>query len=187
MTDIIRLDAATLAGKIAAKELSSTEITQAFLDQIAATDERYGAFLHVAADAALSAAAAVDKALAAGERPPSPLAGVPLALKDVFTSLDMPTTCGSKILEGWRSPYDATVTARAAGGGYPDPGQDQYGRVRDGLVDGELRLRPDPQPVEHRPGAGRLRAAAVPPRWPRSRRRWPSGPTPAAPSASRPR
>ena len=83
MTDIIRQDAATLAGKIAAKELSSTEITQAFLDQIAATDERYGAFLHVAGDAALSAAAAVDKALAAGERPPSPLAGVPLANEKV--------------------------------------------------------------------------------------------------------
>ena len=98
MTDIIRLDAATLAGKIAAKELSSTEVTRAFLDQIGATDERYGAFLHVAADAAVSAAAAVDRALAGGEQPPSPLAGVPLALKDVFTSLDMPTTCGSKIL-----------------------------------------------------------------------------------------
>jgi aspartyl-tRNA(Asn)/glutamyl-tRNA(Gln) amidotransferase subunit A len=119
VTDIIRLDAATLAGKIAAKELSSTEVTQAFLDQIAATDERYGAFLHVAADAALSAAGAVDKALAAGEQPASPLAGVPLALKDVFTSLDMPTTCGSKILEGWRSPYDATVTARLRAAGIP--------------------------------------------------------------------
>ena len=77
MTDIIRLDAATLAAKIAAKELSSTEVTQAYLDQIAATDQRYSAFLHVAADAALSAAAAVDKALAAGEQPASPLAGVP--------------------------------------------------------------------------------------------------------------
>src|SRR6201998_1378170 len=119
MTDIIRQDAATLAGKIAAKELSSTEITQAFLDQIAATDERYGAFLHVAGDAARRPRAAVDKALAAGERPPSPLAGVPLALKDVFTSLDMPTTCGSKILEGWRSPYDATVTARLRAAGIP--------------------------------------------------------------------
>ena len=83
MTDIIRLDAATLAAKIAAKELSSTEVTQAYLDQIAATDQRYGAFLHVAADAALSAAAAVDTSLAAGEQPASPLAGVPLALKDV--------------------------------------------------------------------------------------------------------
>ena len=119
MTDVIRLDAATLAGKIAAKELSSTEVTQAFLDQIAATDERYGAFLHVAADAALAAAGAVDEALAAGEQPASPLAGVPLALKDVFTSLDMPTTCGSKILEGWRSPYDATVTARLRAAGIP--------------------------------------------------------------------
>ncbi|MGA8333082.1 MAG: amidase, partial [Mycobacterium sp.] len=119
MTDIIRLDAATLAGKIAAKQLSSTEVTQAFLDQIAATDQQYGAFLHVAADAALAAAAAVDKSLAAGEQPTSPLAGVPLALKDVFTSVDMPTTCGSKILEGWRSPYDATVTARLRAAGIP--------------------------------------------------------------------
>ena len=119
MTDIIRLDAATLAANIAAKELSSTEVTQAYLDQIAATDQRYTAFLHVAADAALSAAAAVDKSLAAGEQPVSALAGVPLALKDVFTSVDMPTTCGSKILEGWRSPYDATVTARLRAAGIP--------------------------------------------------------------------
>jgi aspartyl-tRNA(Asn)/glutamyl-tRNA(Gln) amidotransferase subunit A len=119
MTDIIRLDAATLAGKIAAKELSSTEVTQAYLDQIAATDQHYGAFLHVAADAALLAAAAVDESLAAGDQPASPLAGVPLALKDVFTSVDMPTTCGSKILEGWRSPYDATVTARLRAAGIP--------------------------------------------------------------------
>jgi aspartyl-tRNA(Asn)/glutamyl-tRNA(Gln) amidotransferase subunit A len=81
VTDIIRLDAATLAAKIAARELSSAEVAQAFLDQIAATDQRYSAFLHVAADAALSAAAAVDKTLAAGERPPagrrSSRAGVP--------------------------------------------------------------------------------------------------------------
>lgn len=119
MTEIVPLDAATLATKIAAKELSSVEITQAFLDQIQATDQRYNAFLHVAADKALAAAQAVDKALAAGDEPPSPLAGVPLALKDVFTSVDMPTTCGSKILEGWRSPYDATVTARLRAAGIP--------------------------------------------------------------------
>ncbi|OMC54660.1 aspartyl/glutamyl-tRNA amidotransferase subunit A [Mycobacterium sp. IS-836] len=119
MTELIRSDAATLAAKIAAKEVSSVELTQACLDQIAATDEQYGAFLHVAADAALSAAAAVDKALAAGEEPPSALAGVPLALKDVFTTTDMPTTCGSKILEGWRSPYDATVTERLRAAGIP--------------------------------------------------------------------
>ena len=119
LNDILRSDAATLAAQIAAKELSSVEVTQACLDQIEATDDRYHAFLHVAADQALAAAAVVDEAVAAGERLPSPLAGVPLALKDVFTTVDMPTTCGSKILEGWRSPYDATVTTRLRAAGIP--------------------------------------------------------------------
>ncbi|MEZ5133044.1 MAG: Asp-tRNA(Asn)/Glu-tRNA(Gln) amidotransferase subunit GatA [Mycobacterium sp.] len=117
--EVIRLDAATLGRKIAAAEVSSVEVTQACLDQIAATDDRYHAFLHVAADAALAAAAAVDAAVAAGDDLPSPLAGVPLALKDVFTTTDMPTTCGSKILQGWTSPYDATVTARIRAAGIP--------------------------------------------------------------------
>jgi aspartyl-tRNA(Asn)/glutamyl-tRNA(Gln) amidotransferase subunit A len=117
--DLIRENAAVLAGRIAAKEVSSTELTQACLDQIADTDERYHAFLHVAADEALAEAARIDSAVAAGERLPSPLAGVPVALKDVFTTTDMPTTCGSKILEGWRSPYDATVTVRLRAAGMP--------------------------------------------------------------------
>ena len=119
MTELIRMDAATLGAKIAAKEVSSTEVTQAHLDQISITDDRYHAFLHVAADAALAAAGRVDAAVAAGEAPSSPLTGVPLALKDVFTATDMPTTCGSKILEGWRAPYDATVTARLRAAGIP--------------------------------------------------------------------
>ncbi len=118
MSDIIRQDAATLAGKIARRELSSVEVTQACLDQIEATDEQYRAFLHVAADQALADAARVDAAVAAGEDV-TPLAGVPLALKDVFTTTDMPTTCGSKILEGWNSPYDATVTLRLRAAGIP--------------------------------------------------------------------
>ena len=117
--EVIRLDAAALGRKIAAGEVSSVEVTQACLDQIAATDDRYHAFLHVAADAALAAAAAVDAAVAAGDDLPSPLAGVPLALKDVFTTTDMPTTCGSKMLQGWTSPYDATVTARIRAAGIP--------------------------------------------------------------------
>jgi aspartyl-tRNA(Asn)/glutamyl-tRNA(Gln) amidotransferase subunit A len=119
MTELTRLDAATLAAKIAAGEVSSVEVTQAHLNQIEATDGRYRAFLHVAAEQALTDAARVDAAAAAGEEPASPLAGVPLALKDVFTTTDMPTTCGSKILEGWRSPYDATVTVRLRAAGIP--------------------------------------------------------------------
>ena len=119
MTDLIRYDAATLGARIAAGETSSREVTQAHLDQIAATDYRYHAFLHVEADGALAEADRIDAMVASGEQLPSPLAGVPLALKDVFTTTDMPTTCGSRMLEGWRSPYDATVTARLRAAGIP--------------------------------------------------------------------
>ncbi len=119
MSELTRRDAATLGAQIAAKEVSSTEVTQAHLDQIAETDDRFNAFLHVAADSALATAARIDAAVAAGETLPSPLAGVPLALKDVFTATDMPTTAGSKILEGWRAPYDATVTAKLRAAGIP--------------------------------------------------------------------
>jgi aspartyl-tRNA(Asn)/glutamyl-tRNA(Gln) amidotransferase subunit A len=118
-SDLVRLSAADLAAKIAAKEVSSTEVTQACLDQIERTDAEYNAFLHVAGEQALAAAAQVDALVAAGEQLPSALAGVPLALKDVFTTTDMPTTCGSKILENWVSPYDATVTARLRAAGIP--------------------------------------------------------------------
>nr|WP_206071567.1 Asp-tRNA(Asn)/Glu-tRNA(Gln) amidotransferase subunit GatA [Antrihabitans stalactiti] len=113
-----QLDASDLAARIHSRELSSVEVTRAHLSRIAATDSEYNAFLYVGREQALAAAADVDKALANGE-PVSALAGVPLALKDVFTTTDMPTTCGSKILEGWVSPYDATVTSRLRAAGIP--------------------------------------------------------------------
>ncbi len=109
--ELARRTAADLAALIGSGEVSAAEVTQAHLDQIAAADGRVHAFLHTAADAALAAARAVDARRAAGQ-PLGPLAGVPLALKDVFTTTDMPTTCGSKILDGWRPPYDATITRR---------------------------------------------------------------------------
>ncbi|HEX5812635.1 MAG TPA: Asp-tRNA(Asn)/Glu-tRNA(Gln) amidotransferase subunit GatA [Pseudonocardia sp.] len=117
MSELTRLTAAQLAEKIHSREVSAVEVAQAHLDRIAAVDGTVHAFLHVAAEAALQSAALVDAALAAGTPPASPLAGVPLALKDVFTTIDMPTTCGSKILEGWRPPYDATVAARLRAAG----------------------------------------------------------------------
>jgi aspartyl-tRNA(Asn)/glutamyl-tRNA(Gln) amidotransferase subunit A len=116
---LIRLTAAELAARIHSREVSAVEVTQAHLDRIAEVDQVVHSFLHVGAESALAAAAKVDAALAAGEPPASPLAGVPLALKDVFTTSDMPTTCGSRILEGWRPPYDATVTARLRAAGLP--------------------------------------------------------------------
>jgi aspartyl-tRNA(Asn)/glutamyl-tRNA(Gln) amidotransferase subunit A len=115
--ELTRLTAAELAGKIHSREVSAVEVAQAHLDRIAAVDGQVHAFLHVATEAALQSAALVDDSLDAGTPPASPLAGVPLALKDVFTTIDMPTTAGSKILEGWRPPYDATVTSRLRAAG----------------------------------------------------------------------
>jgi aspartyl-tRNA(Asn)/glutamyl-tRNA(Gln) amidotransferase subunit A len=112
MSDLTRRTAAELAGMIQGREVSAVEVTRAHLDRIAAVDHAVNAFLHVDAEGALAAAARVDERVAAGEPPASPLAGVPLALKDVLTMSGLPTTCGSKILEGWVPPYDATVTAR---------------------------------------------------------------------------
>ncbi len=104
--------AAELAVKIHARELTSVEVTRAHLDRIAGVDGEVHAFLHLDTDAALDAAAAVDAALDAGEAPASPLAGVPLALKDILTMRGAPTTCGSRMLRDWVPPYDATITAR---------------------------------------------------------------------------
>ncbi|MET9633940.1 Asp-tRNA(Asn)/Glu-tRNA(Gln) amidotransferase subunit GatA [Lentzea sp. NPDC006480] len=109
--DLIHATAAELAAKIHSGEVSSVEVTQAHLDRIAATDERVHAFLHVDAEGALAQARKVDDAVKAGEQV-GPLAGVPLALKDVMTTEGVPTTVGSKILEGWLPPYDATVTRK---------------------------------------------------------------------------
>src|ERR1700760_2420759 len=103
--------AAELSDELKAGNVSAVEVTEAHLDQIAATDDQVHAFLHVARDQALSAAADIDRRRAAGEEL-GPPAGVPVALKDVFTTTDMPTTAGSKILEGWHPPYAATVTKR---------------------------------------------------------------------------
>jgi aspartyl-tRNA(Asn)/glutamyl-tRNA(Gln) amidotransferase subunit A len=108
---IIASTAAELAGAIASGEISAVEVTRAHLDRIAAVDDTIHAFLYVDGERALARAAAVDAKVAAGDKL-GPLAGVPLALKDVLTYTGAPTTCGSKILQGWIPPYNATVTQR---------------------------------------------------------------------------
>ncbi|RKS10762.1 aspartyl/glutamyl-tRNA(Asn/Gln) amidotransferase subunit A [Nocardiopsis sp. Huas11] len=111
MSDVIGLTAAELGTAIGTGEVSSEEATTAYLDRVSSVDGEIGAFLHVDRDVALAQARAVDARRAAGDEL-GPLAGVPVAHKDVFSTTDMPTTAASKILEGWRPPYDATVTAR---------------------------------------------------------------------------
>ncbi|MEU8182165.1 Asp-tRNA(Asn)/Glu-tRNA(Gln) amidotransferase subunit GatA [Micromonospora sp. NPDC049044] len=111
MSDLIKMTATEIASLVAGGEASAVEVTQAHLDRIAAVDDRVHAFLHVDSDGALAAARAVDERRAAGEVL-GPLAGVPVAVKDVLATRGVPTTVGSKILEGWRPPYDATIVQR---------------------------------------------------------------------------
>src|SRR3954469_18889367 len=114
------MSAADLAARIAGGELSAVDVAQAHLDRIAAVDvaqapldriaavdEGVHAFLHVDAEGALAQARRVDAGEVSG-----PLAGVPLACKDVIVTRALPTTAGSRILEGWRPPYDATIIER---------------------------------------------------------------------------
>jgi len=109
--DLVRRTAVDLAAMITKGEATAVEVAQAHLDRIDAVDGRIHAFLHVDHQGALAAAAAVDAKRSAGEFLGT-LAGVPLALKDVFTTAGIPTTAGSKILEGWRPPYDAALVER---------------------------------------------------------------------------
>jgi aspartyl-tRNA(Asn)/glutamyl-tRNA(Gln) amidotransferase subunit A len=111
MSELIKKTAAELAAAMTAGEASAVEVAQAHLDRIGAVDDEVKAFLHVAADDALAQAREVDRKRAAGE-PLGALAGVPVAVKDLFTTMGMPTTCGSKILEGWVPPYESTITQR---------------------------------------------------------------------------
>ncbi len=108
--------ASAIAESLSKGESSAVEVAQEHLDRIAAVDGDVHAFLYIDTEGALAQAADIDKRRAAGERLPA-LAGVPLALKDVMTQQGIPTTCGSKMLEGWRPPYDSTVVTKLKANG----------------------------------------------------------------------
>ena len=112
----IHSTAADMASALAAKDISSVELTQQHLDRIASVEGKINAFLHIDNAGALEQAAEIDKKRASGEKL-SPLAGVPIAVKDILAQKGIPTTAGSKILEGWRPPYDSTVVAKLKAAG----------------------------------------------------------------------
>ena len=114
MKALHHLGVAGLADALAQGRTSSVEATRHFLDRARAHAD-LGAFLAIDEDTALAQASAADARRAAGEQ--GPLLGVPLAHKDIFVTRDLPTTAGSKMLDGYRSPFDATVVARLAQAG----------------------------------------------------------------------
>ena len=105
-----------IAAAVAAGERSARSVLEEHLDLIAEREPEIGAFNCVMADEARAAASEIDAAVARGERP-GPLAGVPVAVKDNLCTRDAPTTCSSRILEGWRPPYDATAVQRLRAAG----------------------------------------------------------------------
>ncbi|MCW4459364.1 Asp-tRNA(Asn)/Glu-tRNA(Gln) amidotransferase subunit GatA [Microbacterium sp. MPKO10] len=115
MGEITALTAAELSERLATGEISSVEATRAHLDRISAVEGDVHAFLHVS-DHALDVAADIDARRSSGEEL-GPIAGVPLAIKDVLVTTDMPSTSGSRILEGYMSPFDATTVERSRAAG----------------------------------------------------------------------
>jgi len=116
MTESSLRSAVDIAAAVRSGDISAVEVLEGHLARITESDAEIHAFNHVTDDAAREAARAVDAAVADG-RDPGPLAGVPVALKDNLCTRGVPTTCSSRILEGWEPPYDATVVTRLAAAG----------------------------------------------------------------------
>lgn len=147
--DLTRLSAAEVAAKIQAKDVSALEVTEAHLSRIGEVDGHLHAFLHVDADGARAAARRVDADIQAGNEPASALAGVPLALKDVLTTEGVPTTCGSRTLDGWVPPYDATVTRKLRDAGVPILGKTNMDEFAMGSSTENSAFGPTHNPWDH--------------------------------------
>ncbi|MBM9459264.1 Asp-tRNA(Asn)/Glu-tRNA(Gln) amidotransferase subunit GatA [Nocardioides sp. zg-536] len=162
----IHATAAEQADALAAGDVTSVELVQAHLDQIAATNDGpdgLNSFLHVDADGALAQAKASDARRAAGE-PLHALDGVPIAIKDVLATEGLPTTAGSKILEGWVPPYDGTVTAKLKAAGLPILGKTNMDEFAMGSANENSAYGPVKNPWDHTRipgGSGGGSAAAV--------------------------
>ncbi len=135
-------------------DTTSQQLTRAALARVRSVDAHVRAFVTVTEEEALAAAAAADARIA--NETAGPLTGVPLALKDVITTAGVRTTCGSKMLEHYEPVDDAFVTRKLKEAGRGRGRQDQYGRIRHGILHRALGFLPHAQPLEPRLCPGRL-------------------------------
>ena len=114
--DVRGASIADLAGGVRAGRVKARDLTEAYLDRVGRLDGALGAFLLIDAEGARRRADEIDRTIAAG-RDAGPLAGVPIALKDIFVTRGLETTCGSRILRGFVPPYESTASQRLADAG----------------------------------------------------------------------
>lgn len=166
--ELFDLTALELGAKIQAGEISAVEAARACLERIEKLEPVVHAFVTVTPEAALARAEEVQKKIDAGELK-HPLAGVPMAIKDLISTKGVRTTCASKMLENYVPVFDATVVKKLDAIGCGLSGQDEYGRVRDGLDDGVFLFWCDAQTRGTRTACRAARPADRRQRLPRAR------------------
>ena len=143
------------------KEVSAVELTRAVLERVAVLDDKVGAYITVADGPALEQAAAADRAIAAGQM--TPLTGIPLGIKDLMCTRDIPTTCASRILEHFVPPYNATVVEKLNSAGVVTVGKlnmDEFA-MGSSTENSALKKTKNPWDLERIPGGSSGGSAAA--------------------------
>ena len=179
---MIEKTVAELSVALASGDISSVELTQTYLDRIAELNTELNAFITVCDESALDQARAADAARANGEA--GALLGIPMAHKDIFCTQGISTTCGSRMLQNFVSPYDATVVERFKAAGAVTLGKtnmDEFamGSSNENSFFGPVRNPWDTNRVPGGSSGGSAAAVAA------GYARWPPVPTPGALSDSR--